>query len=286
MKSKSSVKSMTGFGKGVARSEKCSCYCEIKSVNHRYLEINTKISDEFSRLEIEIKKIVKNQIARGSVYLSISFVYEEGLDLKVNDRLFKKILKLEKDIEAKHGIKQPLNIHYILSYPGVVRQVRPNISSAEKRKLIMEALKIALDSLVLSRDREGSALHKDLSIRLNKIDKNLQIIDSTEKARENALSKKMQQAAVRMQNSQNTASLPTLTSVNEEVVRLKTHLKTVSRLINKGGVLGRELDFLAQEMNREANTISAKALSAKTARFIVQIKAEIEKIREQSLNIE
>ena len=286
MKSKSSVKSMTGFGKGVARSEKCSCYCEIKSVNHRYLEINTKMSDEFLRLEIEIKKIVKNQIARGAVYLSINFVYEEGLDLKVNDRLFKKILKLEKDIEAKHGIAQPLNIHYILSYPGVVRQMRPNISSAEKRKLIMEALGGALDSLVLSRDREGKALYKDLSIRLNKIDRNLQIIDSAEKARENALSKKMQQAAVRMQNSQNTASLPTLTSVNEEVVRLKTHLKTVYRLINKGGVLGRELDFLAQEMNREANTISAKALSAKTARFIVQIKAEIEKIREQSLNIE
>ncbi len=286
MKSKNTTRSMTGFGKGCSKSDKCSCYCEIKSVNHRYLEINTKMSDEFARLELDIKKIAKSQIARGAVYINISFVYEEGMDLKINDQLFKKLLKVEKDIESKHGITQSLNIHYILSYPGVVRQARPNVSSAEKKKLIIEALKNALNSLMVSRNREGEALRKDLSVRLSKIEKNLQIVDSIEKAREEALSKKMQREAVRVQQAQSAVSLPALASVNEEVVRLKTHLKTIRKLINKGGVLGRELDFLAQEMNRETNTISAKALSSKTACFVVQIKAEIEKIREQSLNIE
>jgi uncharacterized protein (TIGR00255 family) len=286
MKNKNSVKSMTGFGKGSARSQRCSCYCEIKSVNHRYLEINTKMSDEFARLELEIKRLVKNQIFRGALYINFSFVYEEGMDLKINDPLFKKLLKLEKEIEAKHNISQSLNIHYILSYPGVVRQARPSVSSNEKKKLIFEALKDGLNSLMSSRNREGEALRKDLFLCLSKIEKNLKTIETTEQAREKALSKKMQQEAARIKAAQATTSLPALTSVNEEIVRLKTHLKTVDKLINKGGVLGRELDFLAQEMNREANTISAKALSSKTAQFIVQIKAEIEKIREQSLNIE
>ncbi|MDP8216286.1 MAG: YicC/YloC family endoribonuclease [Candidatus Kaelpia imicola] len=285
-KNRNRIRSMTGFGKGSDRSEKCSCYCEIKSVNHRYLEINTKMSDEFSRLELETKRIIKNQVTRGAVYLNLSFVYEEGMNLKVNNRLFSKLLRLEKEIESKHGIAQPLNIHYILSYPGVVKQARPDISSAEKRKLIIKALKNALDSLMISRDREGGALQKDLFVCLNKIEKSLQVVGSVEKTREEALSKKMQREAVRIQHAQSTASLPALASVNEEVVRLKTHLKTLRKLISKGGVVGRELDFLAQEMNREANTISAKALSSKTACFIVQIKAEIEKIREQSLNIE
>ncbi|MDP8252807.1 MAG: YicC/YloC family endoribonuclease [Candidatus Kaelpia aquatica] len=286
MKNQNKIRSMTGFGKGSVRSDRCSCYCEIKSVNHRYLEVNTKMSDEFAKIELEIKRIVKNQISRGAVYLNLSFVYEEGMDLKINDRLFKKLLTLEREIEAKHGIAQSLNIHYILSYPGVIRQARPDISSAEKKRLVIEALKDALTSLMASRDREGGALQKDLFICLNKIEKNLQIVNLTEKTRENSLSKKMQKEAVRMQHAQSTASLPALASVNEEIVRLTTHIKTLRKLINKGGVVGRELDFLAQEMNREANTISAKALSSKTACFIVQIKAEIEKIREQSLNIE
>jgi len=112
------IRSMTGFSKASAKNANCACYVEIKSVNHRYLEVNTKIPDEFLRLDLEIKKIVKSRIKRGAVYLSLNFVYETGVDLRIDDALFQKLLKLEKDIEKRHGINQPLNIHYILSYMG------------------------------------------------------------------------------------------------------------------------------------------------------------------------
>jgi len=279
------IRSMTGFSKARAKSADCACYVEIKSVNHRYLEVNTKIPDEFLRLDLEIKKIVKSHIKRGAVYLNLNFVYETGVDLKIDDGLFQKLLKLEKDIEKRHGINQPLNIHYILSYPGVVKQVRPQVPFKEKRKLVLTALKAALEALIKSRNKEGRVLQKDLQDHLSKIEKNLSIIEGIEKMREKALLKKMQDEAVERYNTQSGPQTP-LPSIAEEVVRLRSHIKAVGDLLTKGGIIGRELDFLAQEMNRETNTISAKALSSKTARFVVKVKAEIEKIREQSLNIE
>ncbi len=281
------IRSMTGFSKASAKNAGCACYVEIKSVNHRYLEINTKVPDEFLKLDMEIKKIAKSCIKRGAVYLNLNFVYETGVDLKIDDRLFQKLLKLEKDIEQRHGINQPLNIHYILSYPGVVKQARPQVPFKEKRELVLAALKAALGALLKSRDKEGRVLQKDLQEHLSKIRKNLSIIEDIEKMREDALLKKMQNEAAARHNTQGGGphQMP-LPSISEEVVRLKSHIRAVGDLLTKGGIIGRELDFLAQEMNRETNTISAKALSSKTARFVVKVKAEIEKIREQSLNIE
>ncbi|MDP8233495.1 MAG: YicC/YloC family endoribonuclease [Candidatus Saelkia tenebricola] len=279
------INSMTGFGKASAKSINCACYAEIKSVNHRYLEINTKIPDEFLKLDLEIKKIAKSYIKRGAAYLSLNFIYEAGVDLKVDDKLFQKLLKLEKDIESRHGINQSLNIHYILSYPGVVKQVRPQIPFKEKRELILGALKSALESLSASRNQEGKVLQKDLQVHLNIIEKNLHVIERIEKNRENILLKRMQDQAVKRQQTQGGAQMP-LPSIAEEVVRLRSHIRAAKGLLARGGVIGRELDFLAQEMNRETNTVSAKALSSTTARSVVKVKAEIEKIREQALNIE
>jgi len=286
MKESRRIKSMTGFGRGRAKDQKCSCYCEAKSVNHRYLEVNTKVPDEFNQLEPEIKKIIKSYLSRGAVYLNMNFVYEEGMDLKIDNKLFQKLLRLEKEIASRHGIAQPLNIHYILSYPGVVRQARPQVSFKEKRALVNEALKIALESLVKSRAAEGRFLRKDLIVRLGKIESGLKIIEGVEKERENALLQQRQNNLLQPQPITGIGYPAAVASVNEEVVRLNTHIKTARKLIEKGGIIGRELDFLAQEMNREINTISAKANSGKTARFAVQIKSEIEKIREQALNIE
>ena len=217
--------------------------------------------------------------------MNLSFIYETGVDLKIDDGLFQKLLKLEKDIEKRHGINQPLNIHYILSYPGVVKQGRPQVPFKEKRGLVLTALKAALEALIKSRNKEGRVLQKDLQDHLSRIGKNLSIIEALEKVRENALLKKMQDAAVERYNTQGGPQTP-LPSISEEVVRLRSHIKAVGDLLTKGGIIGRELDFLAQEMNRETNTLSAKALSSKTARFVVKVKADIEKIREQSLNIE
>ncbi len=281
MKKENNLKSMTGFGKGSTRSDVSSCFVEIKSVNHRYLEVNTKVPDEFLSLELEIKKIIKQHIKRGSVYLNLNFCYDAGMDIVINDGLFKKLLKLEKEIENRHGISQSLNIHYILSYPGVVKQVRPQVPFKEKRALMLAALNIALKALLKSRDNEGKNLKKDLDIRLNVIERSLAAINGIEKNREKILVKKMQQQA--QNTSQPQVPVP---STAEELVRLKSHIKTMRDLIARGGVVGRELDFLAQEMNRETNTVSAKALSSRTARSVVKVKAEIEKIREQSLNIE
>ena len=284
MKKEANIRSMTGFGRGQSKNFNCTCYVEIKSVNHRYLEVNSKIPDEFLKLDLEIKRIIKNYLRRGTVYLNLNFVYEGGVDLEIDDLLFEKLLRLEKQVEERHGISQPLNIHYILSYPGVVKQVHPDVPFREKRALVLDALKIALDALVKSREREGRNLKKDLEERIERLEKYLSIIESREKEREEVLAQRMEQE-VQALDSQATA-VGNIPSTAEEIVRLRSHFRTVRLLLSKGGMIGRELDFLAQEMNREINTLSAKALSSKTAQTVVKVKTEIEKIREQALNIE
>lgn len=285
MSKESVIRSMTGFGRGQARGEKLACYVEIKSVNHRYLEINTRIPDELSFFDLEIKKLVKYYVKRGAVYLSLNLVYEGGIDLEIDDELFKKILKLEKEIERRHGILQPLNIHYILSYPGVVREIHAKVPFKEKRELIQTAVKNALTNLILSREREGWNLKKDIEEHLIRIEKDLLVISRLEEEREKFLLKSMQEQIPKEEGFQ-AQSVTTLASTAEEIVRLKSHLRATRSLLTKAGVIGRELDFFAQEMAREINTLSAKALSAKTSKFVVKIKVEIEKIREQALNIE
>lgn len=276
------IRSMTGYGRGSFRGEGFTCTIELKSVNHRYLEVNTKLPDEFIRFDIELKKIIKNYIKRGAIYLNLNFIYEEGPDLKIDDALFRKLLKLEKEVEQRHGISQPLNIHYILSYPGVVKQVHPQIPYARKREGILTALNQALKALIKSREKEGQNLKRDVQERLKKIERNLEAIEGLEKSREKQLLKSLEEEAKVLKQE----PPPTPPSTSEEIVRLKSHLRAGRSLLEKGGVIGRELDFLAQEMHREINTLSSKALSAKTARYVVKIKAEIEKIREQALNIE
>ncbi len=276
------IRSMTGYGRASIRGEGFSCTVEVKSVNHRYLEVNTKLPDEFLRLDIEIKRIVKGFVKRGVVYLSLNFVYEEGPDLEIDDALFRKLLKLEKEVEKRHGISQPLNIHYILSYPGVVKQIQPRIPHAKKRQAILHACNAALQALVKSREKEGQSLKKDIQERLKRIERNLELIETLEKIKEKQLLKAIEEEVKVLKPEEP----PTPPSTSEEIVRLKSHLKAGHNLLEKGGVIGRELDFLAQEMHREVNTLSSKALSPRTPRYAVKIKAEIEKIREQALNIE
>lgn len=276
------IRSMTGYGRASFKGEGFSCTVELKSVNHRYLEVNTKLPEEFMRFDIEIKKMIRNFITRGVVYLNLNFVYEEGPDLEINDALFRKLLKLEKEVEQRHGIAQPLNIHYILSYPGVVKQVHPRIPYGKKREGVLTALNHALKVLVKSREKEGQNLKRDVQERFKRIERNLEVIGVLEKVREKQLLKSLEEEVKSLK--QEPLSPPPSTS--EEIVRLKSHLRAGRSLLEKGGVVGRELDFLAQEMHREINTLSSKALSSKTARYVVKIKAEIEKIREQALNIE
>ncbi len=276
------IRSMTGYGRASVREEGFSCTVEVKSVNHRYLEVNTKLPDEFLCLDIELKRIVKGFVKRGVIYLNLNFVYEEGPDLEIDDVLFRKLLKLEKEVEKRHGISQPLNIHYILSYPGVVKQIHPRIPYAKKRQAILRACNAALQALVKSREKEGQNLKKDIQERLKRIERNLELIETLEKTKERQLLKTLEEEVKVLKPE----APPTLPSSSEEIVRLKSHLKAGRNLLEKGGVIGRELDFLAQEMHREVNTLSSKALSSRTPRYVVKIKAEIEKIREQALNIE
>lgn len=287
MKGSSLLRSMTGYGRGEAKGDGFSCSVEIKSLNHRYLEVNVRLPDELSRMELELKRAIKIQVKRGAIHVNVNFSYDGAPDLEINDDLFRKLLKLEKEVERRHGISQPLNIHYILSYPGVVKQVYPEIPYKRKREIVMRALEKALENLLKSREKEGENLRKDIIGRLERIARSLSFIELLEHAKEEELVRKMEEEIRQAQQGQGQlVPQGVLPSTSEEIVRLKSHLKTAHLLLRRGGVIGRELDFLAQEMHREINTLSAKALSSKTSRYVVRIKVEIEKIREQALNIE
>lgn len=287
MRKQDVVRSMTGYGKGVAREEGCSAYVEIKGMNHKYLEINIKLPDEFSKMELEIRKILKAQLRRGAVYFSLNFVYELPPDLEINSPLFEKLLNLEKEIEERHGISQPINIHFILNYPGVIKEVNPKISYKTKRDLVLRAVGEAMSNFLRTKEIEGENLKKDILNRITKMERYIKVIEVLEEKQEKKLEQKLRETEeLHTASSVTTEKIAGIGGVSEEIVRFNSHIKMARKVLNKGGEIGRELDFIAQEMNREINTLASKALATFTSKYVIRIKSEIEKVREQALNIE
>jgi uncharacterized protein (TIGR00255 family) len=288
MRKTSIIRSMTGYGKGVCRTEECSAYVEIKGMNHKYLEINMKLPDEFLKMELEIRKLIKNNIKRGAVYLSLNFTYDAPLDLKIDSVLFQKLLNLEKEIEERHGISQPINIHFILNYPGVIKQIGPKIPFKIKRESIMEAVNEAISSFINTKELEGENLKKDIMLRISKMGRYIEILNILENKERKKIEEKLGKRAEEITPSTDISGeqMPAIGSVNEEIVRFSSHIKMIKQTFRKGGEIGKELDFIAQEMNREINTLASKALATTSSKYVIKIKSEIEKIREQALNLE
>ncbi|HKB86472.1 MAG TPA: YicC/YloC family endoribonuclease [Ignavibacteriaceae bacterium] len=290
------ISSMTGYGKGVAENDKFLVELEVKSVNSRYLDIYLKLPNSLMNREYEIREIIKNRVSRGklSVILNLKNSVVSNGNISIDKDKLKAYLAVLKEIKKVSKITEKLKLEHLLFnrelfVPGDKEY------DEEVFKLIRKALESALDGLLEMRRNEGKELAKDLKSRISLIDEKVAEIQKESGNSANSYFEKLKERVKTMVEDITAYSdrlelelalIADKSEITEECVRLRSHLKFFLESMEKDAEPGRKLNFLCQEMNREANTISAKTISTEITHNSVLIKEEIEKIREQIQNIE
>ncbi|GAB4294211.1 MAG: YicC family protein [Ignavibacteriaceae bacterium] len=290
------IYSMTGYGKGSAQSDNFTAEAEIKSVNSRFLEIYSKLPPALFSKEIEIKDIVRSYLKRGKINLVLNLNRNDAElnDADIDTTKVKVLLNNLKKIRKAAGLKDKIRLDHLLYDRSFIIAGAEELSDQEF-ELLKDALIKALKSLLEMRKAEGNELAKDLKKRINTINKLVSTVESLssqsvqeyyEKLKERVKSLLADSSINPERLDTELALLADKAEITEECVRLKTHTAYFLKTLEQGDEPGRKLNFICQEMNREANTISSKALSAEIIHNVVRVKEEIEKIREQIQNIE
>lgn len=284
--------SMTAFSRIDVNSEFGSLIFELKSVNHRFIEINFKIPELFKKLELQMRDLLKEALVRGKVECSIIINENTVLsETKIDQAQLENYLDLMRKVKSKVGEPDKISITDVLNLPGVLNQ-KP-VESSGLEKFCLEGFKETIKKLKEFREIEGKKLKKDITekikfieVHLESLEKDLpRLLDLNRKR----LEKRISDLAVQIDRDrldQEMVLLANRSDIDEEIVRLRSHSSEVIRLLDTDNAIGRKLDFLMQEMNREANTIGSKSLSEFTSKVAIELKVLIEQIREQVQNIE
>ena len=287
---------MTGFGLAEASEGPFRARVELRSVNHRYLQTKLRLPSELSELESKLEGLVKRSLARGSVTVTVRVERDLAAgDVSVNHEIARRYAKEFQSLRGELGEGALLTAGELAQLPGVVEVSSSEGSRGKESKVVLRALKAAIDDLVGSREAEGESMERDLRKNLAAVERLRSRITkrmpSVVRARQRDLSKRV--AALMDQRgpydgdlAREISVLADKLDVSEEVVRLESHVERMSSRLDKGGELGRQLDFLVQEMFREGNTIGSKCNDAKVAHMVVDLKTHIERMREQVQNIE
>ena len=289
------IKSMTGYGRAINHYEGREITVEVRSVNNRYLDCNVKLPRIYSYTEDRIKQIVKEHVTRGKVDVFITVANTAGEEMKIslNRPVLEGYLAAMQAIASDYPVKDDITVTALSRLPEVFLVEKPDVNEEERAKEIYETVADALQQYNVM--PSSAALEQDLLNRrqtilalVEKVEARSPITVSEYRAR---LEAKMQEvlANTTIDDSRilmEAAVFADKVAVDEETVRLRSHLNQLQSMLSTGGAIGRKLDFLLQEMNREANTIGSKGNDLEQARTVVDIKAELEKIREQTQNIE
>ena len=291
------LKSMTGFGRSEYIDENRKITVEIKAVNHRYLDCSIKMPKKLGFFEASIRTLLKDYIQRGKVDIFITYedYTEDNFNLKYNRDMAKAYMSYLKEMSEEFGIENDVRVSTLSRYPEVFSLEEANVDENEIWSDLEKTVKEAATAFVDSRIKEGDNLKRDL---FDKLDKMLTYVDEIEKRapeiieeyRSNLLDKVRDLLADSSIDESRILGEVTLYAdkicVDEEIVRLRSHINTTKDILAGGGSVGRKLDFIAQEMNREANTILSKANDLATSDIAIDLKTDIEKVREQIQNIE
>ncbi len=291
------VKSMTGFGRYEAVTEEYKISVEIKAVNHRYLDMSIKMPKKFSYFEAGIRTLLKNYIQRGKVDVYISYEdYTEGnLCLKYNESLAAEYMDAFRKMAERFGIENDVKVSALSRYPEVLTMEEVPEDEEHLWQVLSQAAEEAARRFVDSRVAEGERLKEDL---VTKLDDMLRLVDFIEERAPRLLVEYRQKledkvkellASAAVDESRIAAEVTIYADkicVDEEMVRLRSHIVATREKLLAGGTVGRELDFIAQEMNREANTTLSKSNDLEISDKAIALKTEIEKVREQIQNIE
>lgn len=289
---------MTGFGRAECEDGNYSYKAEVRSVNNRFREITTRLPKAFSELEQPLKKLVKSRCARGSINVTISLSNtNENLgewEIRPNLPLAAKYVEALKEIQTFSGVEGTINIDAIAGFRDVIK-VEPVTIDSAKETLLMNIAESALASLQKMREEEGQHLKDDLSTRIDLIGKYAEEINKRQpeviQEYKSRLKEKIKllNDGVEVDESrlaQEVAILADRCDITEEVIRFKSHLKQFRKLFNATEPIGRKLEFITQEINREVNTMGSKSSDTQLANLVIEIKSTLEKIREQLQNIE
>ena len=291
------IKSMTGYGRAVATVNGREFTVELRSVNNRYLDCNVKLPRMLSFAEEAVKQAVKAAVSRGKVDVYISLKSENANDTTVtlNAAVLEGYLTAMRQMVSEFGVQDDISVSTVSRLPEVFTVDKPEVDEEQLQNDLMEVVAQALAGYDAMRCTEGQALDADLRSRGNTILDLVALVEQGNaqtvidyRARLEAKLKEVL-SATNIDESRiltEAAIFADKVAVDEETVRLRSHLAQMNEMLTTGGAVGRKLDFLLQEMNREANTIGSKCTDGKLARIGVDIQAELEKIREQTQNIE
>lgn len=291
------IKSMTGYGKSEQTIDSLNVTVEIKSVNHRYFEFSARVPREYGFLEEKLKKYCNSLITRGKVecYVSVEDLEEREMEVNVNETLAAGYVKALKELSERFGLKDDISAVTLSRYPDVITLHKASEDEERIWNAVKTVAETAVSKFIEMRETEGSKLRGDILSRADYIIECVEFIEgrSPETVREynEKLKQRMKEllgdAAVDEQRLLNEAAIyADKIDVDEETVRLRSHISQLREFMNSSEAIGRKLDFLVQEINREANTIGSKAQDVDIAKKVIAIKAEVEKIREQVQNIE
>ena len=291
------IKSMTGFGRCEISEAERKFTVELKGVNHRYLDVNIRMPKKLNFFEASIRNLLKKYAQRGKVDIFITYedFSENQVSLKYNETLAEEYLKYFKQMEEKFSLENDIRVSTLSRYPEVLTMEEQMMDEEEIWNVLEKALEGAFSQFVSTRITEGEALKKDL---LAKLDDMLVLVDKGEKRSpemvveyREKLEEKVKDLLADTQIEESRIASEVVifadkTCTDEETVRLRSHIAHMKDTLESAEGIGRKLDFIAQEMNREANTILSKANDLEVSNYAIDLKTGIEKVREQIQNIE
>ena len=289
------MKSMTGYGKSEVETKYGKLVVETRSENHRFLDIKFQLPDSTLSIENQLSETVKNSILRGKIRVTVSLESPKNNSSSINLELAKKTKKNIDLLKKELGIKEETRLEHFLMIREIFAGDTKQSLSKEEIAVIDKTVSESIKKLDQSRSSEGRKLGKDIRQRLKTIEKLTVTIKSKRKDFIKNTSLKLQERIEKLLEDtkideerlyQETAYLAERSDITEELVRLKAHISKFRETCGKNRSIGKELDFLLQEMNREAGTISAKSKDAEISHCIIDLRSEMEKIREQVQNIE
>ena len=287
------IKSMTAFSRQPIEKDWGNGAWEIRSVNSRYLETNFRLPESFRYLEFKLRDKLRKKLNRGKVDCSLKIDVDQGdsESLSIDTDLAASLLASHQALQDAAQIQQQPDLTRLLNWPGIIKKA--DIDSEKMENELLVSMDDAIDQLIKMRAREGQGIISMIEQRVDGIAQQVNFVREempaiTQWQREKIVNR-FEEAKIELDETrveQELVMMAQKIDVDEELDRLDVHIKEVSRLLKKGGAVGRRMDFLMQELNREANTLGSKSISAKTTAASVELKVLIEQMREQIQNIE
>ena len=291
------IKSMTGFGRAQETVDGMTVTVELKSVNHRYFEFTAKVPRTYGFLEEKLKSFLNARVSRGKMecYVSIENLEESDMEVVVNPSIAKGYVDALRTLSETFGLKEDYSAISIAKFPDVLTLRKAPADEEKVWNAVQKVTELAVERFVTMRETEGEKLRADILSKADTILEHVAFVESRSPQTVREYHEKLRQRMEELLENTQVEEQRLLTeaaifadkvAVDEETVRLRSHISQLREFLNADEPIGRKLDFLVQEMNRESNTIGSKAQDVEIAKRVIAIKAEVEKIREQVQNIE